>query len=78
MNKPKPAIPSGWDYLILPRRINLNRVPRAPVIMKEDYFEDAKRLVRFNKEYFNDINMKLIFLTLFYRTYILKLRVFCS
>jgi hypothetical protein len=38
MSKAQPAIPAGWDYLILPRKINLLRVKTPPTIMQEDYF----------------------------------------
>lgn len=33
LSRPQPAIPSGWDYLILPRKINLLRVKTPPTIM---------------------------------------------
>ena len=38
------TVPSGWDYLVLPRKINLQRV-KPPPLMKEDYFEQVKTLV---------------------------------
>lgn len=45
MSKAQPAIPAGWDYLILPRKINLLRVKTPPTIMQEDYFKPVKSLV---------------------------------
>ena len=45
MSKAQPAIPGGWDYLILPRKINLLRVKTPPTIMQEDYFKPVKSLV---------------------------------
>lgn len=45
MSKAQPAIPAGWDYLILPRKINLQRVKTPPTIMQEDYFKPVKSLV---------------------------------
>ena len=45
LNLPQAAVPKGWDYLILPRKINVQRVPLPPTIMKEDYFEPVKALV---------------------------------
>lgn len=47
LNLPQPPVPKGWDYLILPRKINLERVPKPPTIMQEDYFAPVKELVRF-------------------------------
>jgi hypothetical protein len=47
LNLPQPPVPKGWDYLILPRRINLERVPKPPTIMQADYFAPVKELVRF-------------------------------
>ena len=47
LNLPQAAVPKGWDYLILPRKINVQRVPPPPTIMKEDYFEPVKALVKF-------------------------------
>ena len=41
---PQPPVPKGWDYLILPRKINLQRVPLPPTIMLEDYFAPVKEL----------------------------------
>lgn len=46
MSKAQPAIPGGWDYLILPRKINLLRVKTPPTIMQDDYFKPVKALVR--------------------------------
>ena len=45
MSKSQPAIPSGWDYLILPRKINISRVKSPPTIMQDDYFKPVKQLV---------------------------------
>lgn len=45
LNLPQPPVPKGWDYLILPRKINLERVPKPPTIMQEDYFAPVKELV---------------------------------
>ena len=45
LNLPQSAVPKGWDYLVLPRKINVQRVPLPPTIMKEDYFEPVKALV---------------------------------
>lgn len=45
MSKAQPAIPAGWDYLILPRKINLLRVKTPPTIMQDDYFKPVKSLV---------------------------------
>ena len=45
LNLPQPPVPKGWDYLILPRKINLQRVPLPPTIMMEDYFAPVKELV---------------------------------
>lgn len=47
LNLPQPPVPKGWDYLVLPRKINLERVPKPPTIMQEDYFAPVKELVRF-------------------------------
>jgi hypothetical protein len=44
LNLPQPPVPKGWDYLILPRKINLERVPKPPTIMQEDYFAPVKEL----------------------------------
>ena len=56
LNLPQPPVPKGWDYLILPRKINLERVPKPPTIMQADYFAPVKELVRF---YFVKIKQKL-------------------
>lgn len=45
MKKQQPAVPKGWDYLILPRKINLLRVKPPPTIMEDDYFKSVKALV---------------------------------
>ena len=45
MSKPQPPVPQGWDYLILPRKINLLRVKPPPTIMQDDYFKPVKALV---------------------------------
>ena len=45
LNLPQAAVPHSWDYLILPRKINVQRVPPPPTIMKEDYFEPVKAMV---------------------------------
>jgi len=45
LSRPQPAIPAGWDYLILPRKINLLRVKTPPTIMQDDYFKPVKSLV---------------------------------
>lgn len=45
LSRPQPAIPAGWDYLILPRKINLLRVKTPPTIMQDDYFKPVKALV---------------------------------
>lgn len=45
MSKAQPAIPQGWDYLVLPRKINLLRVKTPPTIMQDDYFKPVKALV---------------------------------
>lgn len=33
LSKPQPAVPQGWDFLTLPRNINLMRVKTPPTIM---------------------------------------------
>lgn len=45
MSKAQPAVPAGWDYLTLPRKINLLRVKTPPTIMQDDYFKPVKSLV---------------------------------
>jgi len=45
LNLPQAAVPHSWDYLTLPRKINVQRVPPPPTIMKEDYFEPVKAMV---------------------------------
>jgi hypothetical protein len=39
MSRPQPPVPQGWDYLTLPRKINLLRVKPPPTIMEDDYFK---------------------------------------
>jgi len=33
LSRPQPGVPAGWDYLVLPRKINLLRVKTPPTIM---------------------------------------------
>lgn len=40
------SVPNGWDYLTLPRRVNLARVMKPNTVLKEDYFSAAKNTVR--------------------------------
>jgi hypothetical protein len=40
------TVPSEWDYVILPRKINLENVPLPTTVLKEDYFESVKNMVR--------------------------------
>ena len=45
LSRPQPGVPAGWDYLVLPRKINLLRVKTPPTIMQDDYFKPVKALV---------------------------------
>lgn len=39
-----PAVPKGWDYLCLPRRVNLKRVQEPMVEILVDYFEPVRQI----------------------------------
>ena len=39
-----PTVPKGWDYLCLPRRVNLKRVQEPMVEILEDYFEPVRQI----------------------------------
>ncbi len=55
MSKAQPAVPAGWDYLVLPRKINILHVKTPPTIMQEDYFRPVKNLVSIVSISINDI-----------------------
>jgi hypothetical protein len=38
LSETHPPVPSGWDYLTLPRRVNLARVQKPTTVLKDDYF----------------------------------------
>ncbi len=46
LNETHPPVPRGWDYLTLPRRVNLARVQKPTVVIKDDYYTQAKQIVR--------------------------------
>lgn len=54
LQKTQPPVPAGFDYLILPRKINIKRVPLPPTIIEDDYFKSVKALVNYltNLNYF--------------------------
>lgn len=39
------SVPSDWDYMIMPVRVNLERVAKPQTQLREDYFESAKNMV---------------------------------
>ena len=39
-----PPVPKGWDYLCLPRRVNLKRVQEPMVEILADYFEPVRQI----------------------------------
>ncbi|CDW87073.1 UNKNOWN [Stylonychia lemnae] len=44
LDKQAPPVPQGWDYLTLPRRVNLKRVQEPVTKILDDYFEPVRQI----------------------------------